>query len=145
MNRVFGILDIRHVGRRDPTGIRKDSEGVIGDAHESDGGENDGVHNSGRGHEAEPPVDEDEYCREVDEGDCQDDDGDGRRKGKAPLHLNNRKRVREAHRRQGDGGSGGGGELFRWEMRCTEAEEQRLNVGSGGLRFTDLGFGLLFL
>lgn len=46
VNRVFGILDVRHVGRRDPTGIRKDSEGVIYDAHESDGGEYDGVHNS---------------------------------------------------------------------------------------------------
>lgn len=117
MNRVFGILDVRHVGRRNPTRIRKDSEGVIGDAHESDGGEDDSVHNSRRGHKAEPPVDEDEDGGEVDKGDCQDDDGNRRRKGKALLHLI-RKRDRETHRRQGSGGSGDLGELFRCEMRC---------------------------
>lgn len=98
MNRVFRILYIRHIGRGDPTGIRKDSEDVIGDAHESHSGENDGVHNSRRGHESEPPVNEDEDRREVDKGDCQDDDGDRRREGKGPLHLIG-KRAREAHRR----------------------------------------------
>lgn len=70
MNRVFGILNVRHVGRRDPTGIREDSKGVTSDAHESHGGEDDGVHNSRRGYKAKPPVDEYKDGGEVDKGDC---------------------------------------------------------------------------
>lgn len=129
MNRASGVLNVRHICRRDPTRICKDSEGVVDGAHEGHGGENDGVHNSGRRREAEPPFDEYEDCGEVDKGDCRDDDSHRRRKIKAPLHLIG-KRVRETHRRQGDGGSGEEGEFFRLELRGSEASDQRLNVES---------------
>lgn len=147
MNRVFGILDVRHVGRRDPTGIRKDSKGVIGDAHESDGGEDGSVHNSRRGRKAEPPIDEDEDGGEVDKGDCQDDDGNRRRKGKAPLHLIG-KRERETHRRQGSGGSVELGELFRCENALLRKKRRRVKRIKTGERHRWLAFyefGLWFI
>lgn len=132
MNRVFRILNIRHIGRRNTTRIRKDSESVISDTRESHGGEYDGVHNSRRGDETEPPVNEDKDCREIDKGDCQDDDGNRRRKCKASLHFIGKQR-REANRRRGDGGSGEEGELFRWELGFVSEgnEEEGLNVGRG--------------
>lgn len=50
------VFDVRGEGRRDPTRVRKNGEDVIRDAHDGDGGENDGVHDSGRGPETKPPV-----------------------------------------------------------------------------------------
>lgn len=60
MNRVLRIFNVGHIGRWDPTRIRDKGDRVVEDAHKGNAGENDGVHYSGRAHETEPPLDEDE-------------------------------------------------------------------------------------
>lgn len=56
MDGVMRVFDARGEGKRDPAQVCKNGEDVIRDAHDGDGGENDGVYDSGRGPKTEPPV-----------------------------------------------------------------------------------------
>lgn len=87
VNWVFGVFDIGCVGGGDPTRIREDRDGVGENAHEGDEGENDGVEDARRGHEAEPAFYEDEDCGQVYVQDGQNDDGYRYREAGAILHC----------------------------------------------------------
>lgn len=62
VDRVFGVFDVWRVGGGHRPRIREDRNGVGEDAHDGDSRENDGVEDSGGGHEAEPPFYEYENC-----------------------------------------------------------------------------------
>ena len=75
MDGIVWIFNIGRVGWGDSTRIREDRNGVSENAHDGDEGENDGVEDSWRGHEAEPLLYKDEDCGQVYVEDGQNDDG----------------------------------------------------------------------
>lgn len=98
VNRALRIFNIWHVIEWDPTRIPENRDGVVVDTHQSQGGEHGGVSDSGRGREAEPPINESENWGKVDETDHQHHHRDGERKSDSfPFHF-----FLE-HRRRDDG------------------------------------------
>lgn len=74
---VVGVLDVGRKGVGDPARILVDGGSVIEGTHESEGGENDGVHDPGRGPESEPLVHKHEHRRDVYVADRRNHNGDG--------------------------------------------------------------------
>lgn len=75
VDRVLWIFNVGHVSWWDPTRIGEQWDGVVKDAHEGYGGENEGVHDSRRSHETKPAVYEDEESWKVNVSDDQNDEG----------------------------------------------------------------------
>lgn len=88
MNRTLWIFNIWHVIEWNPTRIPENRDGVIVDTHQSQGREHGGVSDSGRGIEAEPPIDESENGGKVDVTDHQHHHCYGERKSDFfPFHF----------------------------------------------------------
>lgn len=79
MNDVIRVFNVGYKWAGNVTRIRVNGKGIIGNAHSSYNGEEDGVKHTGGGPKPKPLINEDEHRWEVDEcnGGYHDDDVEG--------------------------------------------------------------------
>lgn len=87
MNCVIGIFNIWGVCGWDWTRICKDGKCIVHHTHDSQGSEDNGIHDSWRRHKAKPAIYEDKERWEVNVDDGQNDNGYRQREARGLLHF----------------------------------------------------------
>lgn len=87
MNNIIRVFYVGYKWARDLTRIGVDGKGIIGNAHNSNDGEEDGVKHSRGRPKPEPLINEDEHRWEVYECNGGYDDGDVERESASTFHF----------------------------------------------------------